>query len=157
MLKAAREAKADTNWIEPDQQYEADLQWFVRGMLADPDVAAEIDAVIVSMTPEWQELSLSQTLIKLTAPGIPDIYQGSELWDLRLVDPDNRTPVDFEAATHPARRCDAAGRRCLHVGARVRGSQDAPHRRRARCTRAPQRGVRQRLRISARCREWFAR
>jgi (1->4)-alpha-D-glucan 1-alpha-D-glucosylmutase len=96
MLKAAREAKADTNWIEPDQQYEADLQWFVRGMLADPDVAAEIDAVIVSMTPEWQELSLSLTLIKLTAPGIPDIYQGSEVWDLRLVDPDNRTPVDFE-------------------------------------------------------------
>jgi (1->4)-alpha-D-glucan 1-alpha-D-glucosylmutase len=96
MLKAAREAKADTNWIEPNQRYEADLQWFVRGMLADPDVAAEIDAVIMSLTPEWQMLSLSQTLIKLTAPGIPDIYQGSELWDLRLVDPDNRTPVDFE-------------------------------------------------------------
>jgi (1->4)-alpha-D-glucan 1-alpha-D-glucosylmutase len=97
MLKATREAKADTSWIEPNQQYEADLAWFIRGMLADPDVAAEIDAVIVSMTPEWQMLSLSQTLIKLTAPGIPDIYQGSELWDLRLVDPDNRTPVDFEA------------------------------------------------------------
>lgn len=96
MLKAAREAKADTNWMEPNEPYEADLQWFVRGMLADPDVAAEIDAVIMSMTPEWQVLSLSQTLIKLTAPGIPDIYQGSELWDLRLVDPDNRTPVDYE-------------------------------------------------------------
>jgi (1->4)-alpha-D-glucan 1-alpha-D-glucosylmutase len=95
MLKAAREAKADTNWIEPNQQYEADLQWFVRGMLADPDVAAEIDAVLMAMTPAWQVLSLSQTLIKLTAPGIPDIYQGSELWDLRLVDPDNRTPVDY--------------------------------------------------------------
>ena len=48
------------------------------------------------MTPDWQTLSLSQTLIKLTAPGIPDIYQGSELWDLRLVDPDNRTPVDYD-------------------------------------------------------------
>jgi len=96
MLKAAREAKVDTNWIEPHQHYEADLQWFVRGMLADPDVAAEIDAVITSMTPEWQMLSLSQALIKLTAPGIPDVYQGSELWDLRLVDPDNRTLVDYE-------------------------------------------------------------
>ncbi len=96
MLKAAREAKMDTNWIEPNQQYEADLQWFVRGMLADSEVAGEIDAVIASMTPEWQALSLSQTLIKLTAPGVPDIYQGSELWDLRLVDPDNRTPVNYE-------------------------------------------------------------
>ena len=96
MLKAAREAKTETNWIEPDQQYEADLQWFVRGMLADSNVAGEIGGVIASMTPEWQALSLSQTLIKLTAPGIPDIYQGSELWDLRLVDPDNRIPVDYE-------------------------------------------------------------
>jgi (1->4)-alpha-D-glucan 1-alpha-D-glucosylmutase len=66
-------------------------------MLSDHDVIAEIGDVIASMTPEWQTLSLSQALIKLTAPGIPDIYQGSELWDLRLVDPDNRTAVDFEA------------------------------------------------------------
>ena len=66
-------------------------------MIADPDVQAEIDALLAAMTPEWQMLSLSQTLIKLTVPGIPDIYQGSELWDLRLVDPDNRTPVDHEA------------------------------------------------------------
>lgn len=95
MLKAAREAKVDTNWVAPDQDYEADLERFVRGMLSDPDVDAEISAVITAMTPAWQTLSLSQTLIKLTAPGIPDIYQGSELWDLRLVDPDNRTPVDF--------------------------------------------------------------
>jgi (1->4)-alpha-D-glucan 1-alpha-D-glucosylmutase len=96
MLKAAREAKTDTNWIEPNQAYEADLEQFVRGMIADPIVEAEIGALLTSMTPEWQMLSLSQTLIKLTAPGIPDIYQGSELWDLRLVDPDNRTPVDYE-------------------------------------------------------------
>ncbi len=97
MLKAAREAKLETNWIEPDHQYEAGLEDFVRGMLADPDLDAEISALIAAMTPEWQMLSLSQTLIKLTVPGIPDIYQGSELWDLRLVDPDNRAPVDFDA------------------------------------------------------------
>jgi (1->4)-alpha-D-glucan 1-alpha-D-glucosylmutase len=97
MLKAARESKLETNWIEPDQQYEAELEDFVRGMLADADVDAEISALIAAMTPEWQMLSLSQTLIKLTVPGIPDIYQGSELWDLRLVDPDNRAPVDFDA------------------------------------------------------------
>lgn len=96
MLKASREAKMETNWIEPNRQYERDLEHFVRSMLSDPDVRDEIGAVVDSMTPEWQTLSLSQTLIKLTAPGIPDIYQGSELWDLRLVDPDNRTPVDYD-------------------------------------------------------------
>jgi (1->4)-alpha-D-glucan 1-alpha-D-glucosylmutase len=96
MLKASREAKVETNWIAPNRQYEADLERFVRAMVADPEVGAEIGDVVASMTPEWQTLSLSQTLIKLTAPGIPDIYQGSELWDLRLVDPDNRTPVDFD-------------------------------------------------------------
>jgi (1->4)-alpha-D-glucan 1-alpha-D-glucosylmutase len=97
MLKASREAKRETNWLDPDQQYETHLERFVRGMVADPDVDAEISAVIDAMTPEWQALSLSQTLIKLTAPGIPDVYQGSELWDLRLVDPDNRTPIDYGA------------------------------------------------------------
>jgi (1->4)-alpha-D-glucan 1-alpha-D-glucosylmutase len=96
MLKASREAKQETSWIEPDASYEAELERFVREMAVDPEVNREIDALIGAMTPGWQELSLSQTLLKLTAPGVPDIYQGSELWDLRLVDPDNRTPVDYE-------------------------------------------------------------
>ena len=97
VLKASREAKEETSWIAPDHSYESGLEVFVRAMVADPDADAEIRSVLGSMTPGWQTLSLSQTLIKLTAPGIPDIYQGSELWDLRLVDPDNRTPVDFAA------------------------------------------------------------
>jgi (1->4)-alpha-D-glucan 1-alpha-D-glucosylmutase len=96
MLKASREAKQETGWLEPDAKYEAELERFVREMAADPEVDQEINALIGAMTPGWQELSLSQTLLKLTAPGVPDIYQGSELWDLRLVDPDNRTPVDYE-------------------------------------------------------------
>jgi (1->4)-alpha-D-glucan 1-alpha-D-glucosylmutase len=96
MLKASREAKEATSWIEPDQAYEEDLERFVRAMVADPAVTDEIGAVVAAMTPQWQHLSLSQTLLKLTAPGVPDIYQGSELWDLRLVDPDNRTPVDYD-------------------------------------------------------------
>jgi (1->4)-alpha-D-glucan 1-alpha-D-glucosylmutase len=95
MLKASREAKDETSWSEPNAHYEAVLESFVRAMVDDHEVQTEINAVIASMTPEWQILSLSQTLIKLTAPGIPDIYQGSELWDLRLVDPDNRTAVDY--------------------------------------------------------------
>ncbi len=96
MLKASREAKEATTWLDPNQAYESDLEHFVRGMIADPAVTDEIGAVVEAMTPHWQHLSLSQTLLKLTAPGVPDIYQGSELWDLRLVDPDNRTPVDYE-------------------------------------------------------------
>jgi (1->4)-alpha-D-glucan 1-alpha-D-glucosylmutase len=96
MLKASREAKQETSWLEPDVDYEAELERFVREMVVDPEVDLEISALVGAMTPGWQELSLSQTLLKLTAPGIPDIYQGSELWDLRLVDPDNRTPVDYE-------------------------------------------------------------
>jgi (1->4)-alpha-D-glucan 1-alpha-D-glucosylmutase len=96
MLKASREAKAETSWLEPDAAYEAELERFVRAMLADADVNSEISALVSAMTPQWQDLSLSQTLLKLTAPGVPDIYQGSEVWDLRLVDPDNRTPVDYE-------------------------------------------------------------
>jgi (1->4)-alpha-D-glucan 1-alpha-D-glucosylmutase len=96
MLKAVRDAKRETNWIGPDQAYEENLERYVRAMISDPDVQGEIAVVIDAMTPAWQALSLSQTLIKLTAPGVPDIYQGSELWDLRLVDPDNRTPVDYD-------------------------------------------------------------
>ncbi len=96
MLKASREAKEATSWLETDQAYEDDLERFVRGMVADPGVTDEIGSVVDAMTPHWQHLSLSQTLLKLTAPGVPDIYQGSELWDLRLVDPDNRTPVDYD-------------------------------------------------------------
>jgi (1->4)-alpha-D-glucan 1-alpha-D-glucosylmutase len=95
MLKASREAKQETSWLEPDANYEAQLERFVREMAADRDVDREIGALVAAMTPGWQELSLSQTLLKLTAPGVPDIYQGSELWDLRLVDPDNRSPVDY--------------------------------------------------------------
>ena len=109
LLKASREAKRETNWLDPDQRYETDLERFVRAMVADPDVDAEISAVIGAMTPEWQALSLSQTLIKLTAPGIPDIYQGSELWDLRLVDPDNRTAVDYGARAKLLREVTGEG------------------------------------------------
>ena len=142
MLKAAREAKLETNWIEPDQQYEAGLEDFVRGMLADPDVDAEISALIAAMTPEWQMLSLSQTLIKLTVPGIPDIYQGSELWDLRLVDPDNRTPVDFDARRRLLARVTSQDGSELHVEPRGWRAQAATDRNRARGTFATSRGLR---------------
>jgi (1->4)-alpha-D-glucan 1-alpha-D-glucosylmutase len=95
MEKAAREAKQHTSWTNPDARYEAALRDFVTGALADPAFTAAIDAFVAPLIAPWQITSLAQVLIKLSAPGIPDLYQGSELWDLNLVDPDNRRPVDF--------------------------------------------------------------
>ncbi|ODA67006.1 malto-oligosyltrehalose synthase [Methyloligella halotolerans] len=98
MLKAIREAKVRTSWTGQDQPYEDAVERFVRETL-DPDAAV---AFLEDFTAHHAPIalagalySLSQTLIKLTAPGVPDIYRGSELWELSLVDPDNRRPVDF--------------------------------------------------------------
>lgn len=95
MLKAAREPKQETSWLDPDATYEAALDAFVRGVVEDSEIDADVARFVAAMTPAWHTAALSQTLLKLTSPGVADIYQGSELWDLRLVDPDNRTPVDF--------------------------------------------------------------
>jgi (1->4)-alpha-D-glucan 1-alpha-D-glucosylmutase len=99
-LKAAREGKVETSWTNPDQAYEKALSAFVDGML-DTDRSAEF-------TDSFQQFAeraaligalngLVQVTLKATMPGVPDIYQGTELWDLSLVDPDNRRPVDFSA------------------------------------------------------------
>ena len=99
LIKATREAKARTNWLEPDQLYENALLAFAeRAMEPGRD-----NPFLQSFLPFQRRIqhhgilnSLSQTLLKLAAPGVPDFYQGAELWDLSLVDPDNRRPVDFE-------------------------------------------------------------
>jgi (1->4)-alpha-D-glucan 1-alpha-D-glucosylmutase len=95
LLKAAREEKHQTRWTEPNQRYEAALGQFVERVLADPDFLAELERFLQPLIEPGRVNSLSQTLIKLTAPGVPDLYQGSELWDHQLVDPDNRRPVDY--------------------------------------------------------------
>lgn len=96
MLKAVREAKQQTSWTTPNADYESALQAFIAGALADGEFVADLRAFMDElMTPGWVT-SLSQTLLKLTAPGVPDIYQGCDLWDLSLVDPDNRRPVDYD-------------------------------------------------------------
>ena len=99
MLKASREAKQHTSWINPNAAYEQALQEFVSALL-DP---ARNDRFLQAFLPFKQRVaragllnSLAQTLLKLTAPGVPDLYQGCELWDFSLVDPDNRRPVDFD-------------------------------------------------------------
>ncbi len=95
MLKAAREAKQQTSWLQPDSAYEAGVDAYVRGVVGDAAIREQVEAFVAHMAPAWHTAALSQALLKLTCPGVPDIYQGCELWDLRLVDPDNRTPVDY--------------------------------------------------------------
>ena len=95
MEKAAREAKVHTTWTQPDEAYEERLRSFVRGALADPDFTAAVERFVAPLVEPGRVNSLALTLLKLTAPGVPDLYQGTELWDLSLVDPDNRRPVDY--------------------------------------------------------------
>lgn len=95
MQKAAREAKLHTSWTHPNEIYEQSLREFIISIMGDKIFQEDLKNFVDSLLhPGWIN-SLAQTLIKLTAPGIPDIYQGSELWNLSLVDPDNRKPVDF--------------------------------------------------------------
>ena len=96
MRKATKEAKAITSWITPDQRYDESVEAFVRSVLGDRTFVADLEAFVEPLVDPGRVNSLGQTLIKLTAPGVPDIYQGSELWDLSLVDPDNRRPVDYD-------------------------------------------------------------
>ncbi len=95
MEKAAREAKACTSWTEPDGAYETALRQFVTGVMSDPRFVRELEEFVRPLVGPGRVSSLALTLLKLTAPGVPDFYQGCELWDLHLVDPDNREPVDF--------------------------------------------------------------
>jgi (1->4)-alpha-D-glucan 1-alpha-D-glucosylmutase len=99
VLKAAREAKLHTSWIASEEAYEAALTAFVERTLDSPDAARFLPAFVpfARRVARFGAVnSLAQLVLKIAAPGVPDIYQGSELWDLHLVDPDNRQPVDFE-------------------------------------------------------------
>jgi (1->4)-alpha-D-glucan 1-alpha-D-glucosylmutase len=95
MEKAAREAKAHTSWTDPRPAYENALRDFIQDALLDGDFVADLQQFVAALVEPGRINSLAQTLLKLTAPGVPDLYQGTELWALTLVDPDNRTPVDY--------------------------------------------------------------
>lgn len=99
MIKAIREAKVHTAWLRPDQAYEEGYLKFVDQVLAD-DSSNEFFQVFCQFQQRVAEYgifnSLSQAILKNTMPGVPDLYQGCELWDLSLVDPDNRRPVDYD-------------------------------------------------------------
>ena len=114
MQKAAREAKVRTSWVNVNAAYESALERFVNGALG----TLAGDPFLNDFLPLAQRVafagcvnSLAQTTVKLTAPGVPDTYQGTELWDFSLVDPDNRRPVDYasrEAMLRKVQRRDAA-------------------------------------------------
>jgi (1->4)-alpha-D-glucan 1-alpha-D-glucosylmutase len=99
-IKAAREGKLETSWINPDERYEAGLKSFIHAIL-DANRAREFLQSLAGFARRTSLLgalgSLTQLTLKATMPGVPDFYQGTEFWDLSLVDPDNRRPVDFAA------------------------------------------------------------
>lgn len=96
MQKAVREAKRRTSWSAPAEPYENALAAFTAGVLADEAFTSDLAAFVEPLVGAGRLNSLAQTLLRLTLPGVPDIYQGTELWDQSLVDPDNRRPVDFD-------------------------------------------------------------
>ncbi|WP_339348350.1 malto-oligosyltrehalose synthase [uncultured Sphingomonas sp.] len=97
--KALREAKLRSSWEAPDEGYEADAAALVDTLLDDPAFVTEMGAMVARIAPAALDNTLVQLLLRMTLPGVPDCYQGTELIDLSLVDPDNRRPVDF---THRA-------------------------------------------------------
>jgi (1->4)-alpha-D-glucan 1-alpha-D-glucosylmutase len=93
--KAMREAGDHTTWTEPDEAYEAAVHAAVDAAFDDEQVRALLDAVVARVADAGWANALAAKLVALTMPGVPDVYQGSELWEQSLVDPDNRRPVDF--------------------------------------------------------------
>ncbi len=108
--KAVREAKRLTTWTSPDEAYEAAVHRFVDGVLADEDVVAGLDRWTAQTEHAVRVGVLGQKLLQLVLPGVPDVYQGTELVDLSLVDPDNRRPVDYDARRRRLARLDAGDR-----------------------------------------------
>ncbi|RDI17914.1 malto-oligosyltrehalose synthase [Lentzea flaviverrucosa] len=90
--KASREAKIKTSWVDRNAEFDAEVAAWPAKALNEPEVAAFAERI---KAPGWSN-SLGQKLVQLTAPGVPDVYQGTELWDFSLVDPDNRRPVDYD-------------------------------------------------------------
>jgi (1->4)-alpha-D-glucan 1-alpha-D-glucosylmutase len=92
--KATREAKAHTSWTDPDPEYDALVRSYVQRAVAEH--GDDVAAFVADLAPAWRSTVLAQKLVQLTMPGVADTYQGTELADLSLVDPDNRRPVDWD-------------------------------------------------------------
>jgi (1->4)-alpha-D-glucan 1-alpha-D-glucosylmutase len=96
MGKAAREAKQQTSWTQNNKQFEDALRSFIERILGSRPFMVELESFVGRVQLPGRVNSLAQSLLRYTAPGVPDTYQGSELWDLSLVDPDNRRAVDYD-------------------------------------------------------------
>jgi (1->4)-alpha-D-glucan 1-alpha-D-glucosylmutase len=94
--KALREGKRNTNWLEPNEAHERRVREFVRALYDNERWRADFEPFAERVAREGERISVAQTLLRGTVPGVPDIYQGDELWTLNLVDPDNRRPVDWD-------------------------------------------------------------
>jgi (1->4)-alpha-D-glucan 1-alpha-D-glucosylmutase len=103
-----REAASGTSWVDPDVAFERAVHSVVDRAYDDPAVHDPLAAFIEQITPYGWTNSLGQKLVQLTMPGVPDVYQGTELWDDSLVDPDNRRPVDFDGRRALLDRTDVA-------------------------------------------------
>ncbi|MFC6259058.1 malto-oligosyltrehalose synthase, partial [Kocuria oceani] len=105
-LKAAREAGSSTAWVDGDADFEDRLVRFIELVFHDPEIRAVVEGFAQHVTEAGWSNGLAAKLVQLTMPGVPDVYQGSELWAESLVDPDNRRPVDFEARAAMLARLD---------------------------------------------------
>jgi (1->4)-alpha-D-glucan 1-alpha-D-glucosylmutase len=94
LRKAARESKRRTSWRDPDPVYEEAVDRLVSSLLDDAEALADVETFVARLLVPGRVGSLAQVVLQLAAPGVPDVYQGDELWNLRLVDPDNRVPMD---------------------------------------------------------------
>lgn len=110
LVKAVREAKLHSTWVEPDEDYEGRVLALADEMVSEGQVSDAIGAAVRDNALTIRTLTLAQKVIQLTLPGVPDTYQGSGLVDLSLVDPDNRRPVDYGERLERLRRLDATGR-----------------------------------------------
>jgi (1->4)-alpha-D-glucan 1-alpha-D-glucosylmutase len=112
MEKALREAKTHTSWMNPAEAYDAAVRDFIGDLFGERGRAflADLNRFVRQIADSGYVNSLAQLLLKMTLPGVPDFYQGTELWDFSLVDPDNRRPVDFDARRRSLRQLDRDGR-----------------------------------------------
>ncbi|MBX9388440.1 malto-oligosyltrehalose synthase [Streptomonospora nanhaiensis] len=123
LLKAAHEQKVRTSWLDPDPEFDAEVAAWPERVLSDDDLCADVAAFVGRVRAAGWSNALGQKLLQLVGPGVPDVYQGTELWDLSLVDPDNRRPVDFTLRECLLERLerghvpevDATGEAKLHV------------------------------------------
>ncbi len=104
--KALREAKVHTSWLDPDEEHESAVDAFLRESLADEAFTEDLRSFVEDIAVPGAVNALTQVLLQIAAPGVPDRYQGTELWDLSLVDPDNRRPVDWTRRREALRDVD---------------------------------------------------